>query len=235
MPADKICHLTLYNYGDGLEGLGIIEPGYLSSKYKLNLEKAFTNLTLKYVNPKTRIKVGDATHEPTPTQIANALKGVSKINQNTEFAVPYWVDVEMIQAKQPDQFLPILNYFIQQETASTGIPGAFSTGGGEATNRSTLNRQEYMMKLRLKDIIRRVSVAFEKQILNPILESNGYSKYLNKIKLVWGEIATEDLDSKAKRLVQYFSMGLITKTPILEEYIREIEELPQEDLGDKIV
>lgn len=226
IPTKNICHLKLYTYGDSLEGIGIIEPGYLDSKYKLNIEKSFANLTLKYANPKMKIKVGDQTHEPTPTQLKNALSSVANINQNTEFSLPYWVDIDILQAKQPDQVANILQYYISQQIASTGVPSAYSTGGGDATNRSTLNRQEYMMKLRLKDILRRISMTFEKQILNPILETNDRAEYKNCVKLHWGEISTEDLDSKAKRLVQYFSMGLITKSRDLEEYIRQIEELP---------
>jgi len=231
IPMKNICHLKLYTYGDNLEGIGIIEPGYLDSKYKLNIEKSFANLTLKYANPKLKIKVGDQTHEPTPTQLKNALSSVANVNQNTEFSLPYWVDIDILQAKQPDQVANILQYYISQQIASTGVPSAYSTGGGDATNRSTLNRQEYMMKLRLKDILRRVSMTFEKQIINQILETNGRGQYKNCVKLHWGEISTEDLDSKSKRLVQYVTMGLVTKSPELERYIREIEELP-DNTGD---
>lgn len=226
LPADRIAHLKLYTFGDGLDGVGLIEPGYLASKYKLNMEKAFANLTLKYANPKMHISVGDQTHEPTPTHIRNALKSVLNINQNTEFAAPYWVDIKTIQANQPDQVKDIMEYYISQQIAATGIPAAYSTGGSDATNRSTLNRMEYMMKLRLKDIMRRVSMTFEKQIINKILETNGRKSSMNKVKLIWGEIATEELDAKATRLTQYFSMGLVRKDIELEKYIRKLEELP---------
>jgi len=107
-----------------------------------------------------------------------------------------------------------------------GMPAAFSSGQGQATNRSTLNRQEYIMKLTLKEMIRKTCRTIEQKQLKVIANQRGFKEYP---KLVWGEVSLEELDSKSKRLVAYAGAGLLKHSPALERIIRELEKLPIEE------
>ena len=79
------------------------------------------------------------------------------------------------------------------------------------------------MKRSLKDIIRRTVRVIEKDIIDPVAKANNISP----VKILWGEIAIEDLDSRASRLVRYAKAGLLTPDKGIEALIRKIEELPE--------
>jgi hypothetical protein len=102
------------------------------------------------------------------------------------------------------------------------MPKAFATGAGEETNRSTLNRQEAILKMTLKDIVNRTTGTIQKYIINPIAE---YEK-IKPVKMVWGEISVEELDGKSKRLASYVTSGLIKPDANIESLIRKMEDLP---------
>jgi len=90
-----------------------------------------------------------------------------------------------------------------------------------------LARQEYLLKLTLKDIVRRVVGTIESKILKPIAR---LEKLPDCPKIHWGEVALEELDSKSKRLIGYVSSGVIKPDYELEKYIRKVEDLPEKPM-----
>ena len=100
---------------------------------------------------------------------------------------------------------------------------SFATGGGQDTNRATLSRQEYIMKISLKDTARRIAVTWEQEVFRIICEQEGLDTYP---RMVWNEIALEELDSKSARLQGYAKTGLLTPTPNTEAFVRKSEDLP---------
>jgi len=224
LPPERITHFKLYKVGDGFDGLGLIEPIFQSSLRKLNSEKGFAESAARLGSPIIAAEVGDNLHEPTPNQIKSTLNEISKVNQKSAFAGPYTTKIKLIEPRKPEKLKEYLDYFQMVEITGMGMPAAFSTGAGESTNRSTLNRQEYLLKLSLKEIIRRTTRTIEQKQLKPIAKQYG----LKAPKLVWGEISLEELDSKSKRLVAYAGAGLIKPSPAIEKLIRDLERLPQE-------
>jgi hypothetical protein len=223
LPPERITHFKLYKVGDGFSGLGLVEPIYNSSIRKLNSEKGFSESAARLGSPIITAKIGDSLHEPTPQQIKNTLDEISKVNQKSAFAHPYTTELKLLEPRKPEKLKEYLDYFEAVEVTGMGMPGAFSSGSGEATNRSTLARQEYLLKLSLKEIIRRITRTIEQKQLKVIAKQY----HLKEVpRIVWGEISLEELDSKSQRLVAYANAGLLSKSPGLEKVIRELERLP---------
>jgi len=228
-PPDRIAHFKLYCLGDRFNGVGLIEPAYNAINRKLVLEKAHANSTKRMGFPVRRAEVGDPMHEPTREQLQRAIEQIKDADNMGVFAHPYWVKVHIDEAKNPEKLQEHLDYYIDQIVAAIGMPRAFITGAGEETNRSTLNRQEFLFKLSLKEIVERTNRSIEKQIIKPIAEANG----IKPVKIQWGEITVEELDAKAKRLATYASAKLLTPSEELETLVRSIENLPERVIRER--
>lgn len=224
-PVDNIAHYKLYTVGDGFYGIGMIEPSYNMILRKLNMEEALANALNRVGFPTRRVKVGDLNHEPTEEQVRNAATDIKNMSYMGVTSHPYWVDVFLDEAQHPEKLQEQLNYFIAQIVTGSGLPAALATGKGEETNRATLNRQEALAKLTLKDIVRRTTRIISKNIIIPVAKANN----VNPVKISWGEISIEELDGKAKRLEAYVKSGLLTPDKLIEDLIRKYEELPKRE------
>jgi hypothetical protein len=222
-PPDRITHFKLYSIGDGLYPVGLVEPCYKASLRKLNMEEALANALYRVGFPIITTTVGDASHDPTPPMITDAMTKTQNIKYNESIAIPYWTKIDLLESKHPEKLREHLDYFCEQEIASSGMPAAFVTGKGEDTNRSTLNRQEYLSKLALKHMIRNTSKVIERDVFRPICLQRGLKSWP---KMVWREIVLEELDSKTERIYKYAKAGIITPDKDLEAIIRRSESLP---------
>jgi hypothetical protein len=156
--------------------------------------------------------------------ITDAMNKTQNIKYNESIAIPYWTKIGLLESKHPEKLREHLDYFCEQEIASSGMPAAFVTGKGEETNRSTLNRQEYLSKLALRHMIRNTSKVIERDIFKPICKQAGYKTWP---KMIWREIVLEELDSKADRIYKYTKVGIIKSDSELEDLIRRSENLPK--------
>jgi hypothetical protein len=224
LPPWKVTHFKLYTIGDNLDGLGLVEPIHNSGNRKLNIEQGYANAARRLGYPIITAEIGDNLHEPTNQQKIDTLNEISNVDYKSSFAFPYYVKLGLLESKKPEKLSEHLDYFQNAQITGLGIPQAFASGSGEATNRSTLARQEYIMKLSLKDVIKRtIRVIYNKQ-LKVLAEQNGWP---DVPRLVWGEVSLEELDSKAERIVSYAKAGLLKPTDNIEKYIKHIEGLPE--------
>ena len=224
IPLEKIAHFSLYEVGEGWYGIGIVEPIYKTTMRKINQEDAITNTSWRMGHPTYVAKLGDENHEPTPKQIDNVLEKLKDLTFKSQIAIPYYYDIDILQPKNPEKLQQQLDYYVDAQVAAMGIPKPYATGGGEDTNRATLNRQSRLFELTLKDIINQTSRQIERQIFKPIAETNGIKGIP---KIIWGDVGVEELNDKANRLASYIDKGIITASPELRDYIKIIEELPE--------
>jgi len=224
LPPWKVTHFKLYTIGDNLDGLGIVEPIYNSGNRKLNIEQGYANAARRLGYPIITAQIGDSLHEPTPQQKEDTLNEIADVDYKSSFAFPYYVKLGLLESKKPEKLSEHLDYFQNAQVTGLGLPQAFASGSGEATNRSTLARQEYIMKLSLKEVIKRTTKTINKNILSVLAKQN---KWEDVPRMVWNEVSLEELDSKAKRIVSYAQAGLIKPTENIEKYIKHIEGLPE--------
>ena len=228
-PPERIAHFKLYTVGDGFYGIGLIEPIYKTFIRLKASEEGFANASYRCGFPLVIAKIGDENHDPTPEHIKNALEDLKDINSRYAFAAPYYNDLKILEPKHPEKIRTYLDYYIEQIVTGMGLPKAFATGAGETTNRATLARQEYITKLTLKDIIKKTTKIIESKIFYRVAELHNKAHPNDRIgvpKMVWGEIALEELDSKCQRIVNYARAGLLHPDSAIDEWIRKTEKLP---------
>ena len=224
-PPKRIAHYKLYTIGDSFYGIGLIEPSYKQVVRKLSMEEALANSVNRTGFPIKKAKIGDINHEPTEELIQRTVEKLRGMDYRDVIAFPYWVDYGIVESQNPEKLQEHLDYYINQIVTGTGLPKALATGGGEETNRATLDRQEALAKHTMKDIVRRTTMIIEKKIIQPVAEANNKSP----VKINWGEIEIEELDARAERLARYTQAGLLTPDSKIEALIRNIEDLPMQD------
>lgn len=214
----RIAHFKLFTVGDGFKGIGLVEPMYQQAKWKLNIEKALANSIYNSGFPMKKIKVGDVNHEPNPEQIQSILEKIKNASNDKIIGLPYYVDVEYLQAKAAENMKDHLEYFNTQEVTALGAPKPFVTGGGEETNRATLNNQERMFRQTLKDIVRRTCSSIKKFIFKRMAELD--SKYAPIPNLVWRDIEeTAEMD-RAEILLAAVKVGVLAPEEVKDELLK---------------
>lgn len=226
----RLAFFKLYTIGDGLNPIGLIEPGYKSVIRKQNIQEAQTNSIYARGTFPIIDYVGSPERFPTPKMIKHATEKLQMMQHNRYFAFPYWHRIEPIEVKQSEMVDNSIKALKEEITASLGMPLAFSMGSGEATNRATLNNQQEMMEFSLNNIVKKVISVIRKQIFKRISEAEGFKDAKGKLiipGIVWGDVGAEDKDAKAQRLVNYLKVGAITPDYVMP-YVIKSEELSKD-------
>lgn len=228
LPPKQIAHYKLYTTGDTFYPIGLIEPAHNSIVRKFEMEKAWVNWMKRFGFPTKKMKWGDMNHEPTNEVLQRAAEELAKSDEMGVYVYPYWADVSQDEVKSPDKLMEGLDYYIRQIVSPMGLPEVIASGKSDATNRSTLAITSSLMKLTLKDIVRRTVQVMEKKVIQPVALANK----IEPVNIRWGEIAIEELDDKAKRLTAYVQAGLLTPDAKLQDLIRKIENLPEREISE---
>jgi len=213
----RIGHFKLFTVGDGFKGIGLIEPLYKQTLWKLNIEKALANSIYNNGFPMRVISVGDANHEPTPEEIQGVLNKVKDLAYHQNIAIPYYHKISLLESKSAEAMKDHLQYFNEQEIASMGVPKPFVTGGGEETNRATLTNQERMFRQTIRDIIRRTSSSIKKYIFARI------AKYENKYpipEIVWHDVEESAEVDRARLLLEAVEKGVLQPAEVKDEILK---------------
>lgn len=218
---DRVAQIKLFTIGDGFYPIGLIEPVYKTSLRKLNIEEALANAIWRHGFPIFLAKVGDPNHEPTPQQVSSILDKLKNASFAQELSIPYYHDLKILESKKAEKLREHLEYYKDQEVTGLGIPKPFATGGGEATNRSTLGNQSEMFQLTLRDIINKTIYSIRKYMFKPLCELEGFKEIPD---LKWEVVGADELDKKAKRLLMYIKAGVISPDKITD-FIQKVEKI----------
>lgn len=224
LPPERVVVFKAYEVGDRFYPLGLIEAAYDTCIRHDAAEAGYANAQKRLGYPLFNATIGDLNHPASEQHLQSAVNDLKDINERTSYAHPDWVKLEILEPRHPEKLRNVLDYYIEQEITNLGLPRAFALETGKDTNRNVLERQEYMTKLLLKDIIYRTNRKWETQVFAPICKA---LKLPDVPKYEWGEITFEDLDMKAERLARYAKQGLITPDKDLESHIRTAENLPK--------
>jgi len=165
---EDILYINLYTLGDGIEGLGIVEPLYNAVKNKYDVEKATTQAILRLGNPIIYASVGDEKVYPSQAMIDAAGEAFRDIDSKSGFAIPYYIKPEILEPNKPERLTLNLDYYNAQLVTGGGVPRALVTGGGEGANRHTLSEQMDFLEQTFEMIRIRISDAFRKQVLGRV-------------------------------------------------------------------
>jgi hypothetical protein len=191
LPADRVAHFKFYTVGDGFYGIGLVEPSYKAIVRGMNMEQALANWTYNSGFPPRVVYVGDERNPPNIQKIDSALKAVKELNYKQNLSIPYYMKVELLEAKSAGKIRDNLEYFKEAEVTSLGIPKPFVTGGGEETNRATLVNQDSMFRLTLRDVMQQFGASLRKLVFRPIIKMKYPDADESEIPyLEWGEIGS---------------------------------------------
>lgn len=219
----RVAHFKLFEFGDGLESIGYIEPAHKSIIRKHKIQEAQANTIYARGMAPIIDYVGTADHYPTSDTIDKSAERLSQIQHNRYFAVPYWHNIKPLEINTP----PVVDTTIQGLNENIlaslgGMPLALATGKGEATNRSTLFSQQKFLEYSLRHMVGKVVSAFRKQIFKKIAKAEGHTEIP---EIVWGDIDVESKDSKASRLVNYVKKVGILDPEDVRPYALKSEQL----------
>ena len=223
IPPEKIAFIKLYTVGDGVYPIGLIEPIYKTSLRKMNMEEALATAIYRHGFPIIWAKLGDLNHEPTPQQVQTMLTKLKDINFKQEIATPFYYDLQILESKKAEKLQGYLDYYNDQEIAGLGIPKPYATGGGEDTNRATLDNQSNLFELTLKDIIDTTTAAIRRYMFKPLCELEGFKE----VPIIdWDIVGVDERDKKANRIMDYVKVGILDpKDPRIQEFIKSVEGL----------
>lgn len=176
IPADNIAHFKLYTVGEEFFPIGLVEPIFRDAERSHQLKEDYGNKAHSELFPTRLAKVGDEQHEPSPQKVNEMLDNLVEAGSSTAMALPYYVDVEMIESEQPEVLIEFFEHFNDEIITGTGIPGAYATGQGGNVNRATLAAQSRMYEITMDDIIKRTTRTVERDIFEEIGEDNGFEE-----------------------------------------------------------
>lgn len=226
----EIVHFTLNTVGDSWWGVGLIEPIYNTVRVKQNAESGYAEAIQRVAYPRVWVQVGDESHPPTQEQIDDVWNQLKNLETKHQFVSPYYYNPRILESKRIERLAQNLKYFSDQIVAGLGGPKPFITGLGTDTNKATLNDQKILFERSLKAMQEQISQTIVKEVFSIIAKQN---KFRSIPTLVWEEISTESLDSKAERLVKYVNARLIIPDKEMRNIIRRSERLPDESSTEK--
>lgn len=221
---NEVIHFRLNRIGDNWWGIGMIEPIYNFIVNKKNGDQGYAESIQRVGYPRTVASVGDDNHPPTSQQIDDVWEELQGLHEKSQLVVPYYVKFYMLESKKAATLKANLDYFIDGIVAGLGGPKSLITGGGEDTNRATLQDQKMWLERSLKmeqedssdDIIRRVFYPLSKEL--------GLSKVP---RIVWQEVSMESMQNKVERVVELIKVGTFPfNDPKLRSYLSDLEDIP---------
>jgi hypothetical protein len=223
---EQIAQFNIFRIGDSLTGIGLIEPMYGVTRSKLNVEAGVGNVVFKRGFPLHVAKVGNEHRPPSPEDIRKAGEQIANINNRQAVAVPWWIDIQVVESKGIEKLREVLEYFIQAQVAGFGQPHALIMGSGSDTNRATLDVQAIFSEHTLRNFQQTIDRQFVERVLSRFCEARGLPDCPS---IERDHITTQNLNEKAARLQQYVASGLLTPDEKVERLIREVESLPDFD------
>lgn len=224
LDAKYLAQIKLYSVGDNFYPIGLIETVYKDSLNHMNIKEAFAKAIWRHGFPIIWAQLGDLNHEPNPKQIQNILAKLKNINNKQEIATPYYYDLKILESKRNDKMPENIEYFENQIVTGMGVPAAIATGVADGATYATLNSQNSMYMLTLRDIVNKTVSAIEKYMFRPLAELEGF-KEVPQIK--WSIMGNDELDKKARRIMHYVKSGVLDpSTDIkLTDFVKMIEQI----------
>ena len=177
IPADSIAHFKMYETGEGFYPTGVIDPVFRDAERSYQLKQDYADTAHINLFPTRVAYVGDENHEATPEQINTINNQMKQAKHSTEWTFPDHVDMDMLEAENPEALLDFFQHFNQEISSGLGVANAIVTGRGEDVNRATLSIQDRMFQISLRDMINRTSRNIEKQIFSEIADYHGHDSY----------------------------------------------------------
>ena len=221
----EVIHMRLNRLGDSWRGIGQIEPTYLDIVNFKNANEGFAEALQSIGYPRIIGYVGNDEHPPTMQKMDDLYDSILDLQENDKIVVPHYNKLELLSSTAINGIKENLEFLKDNVVAGLGGPKALVSGLGIGANRHTLSDQKMWLQMGLKMEQQDTSYDITVKILNPLTEKLGLKK---APVLVWQEVSVESLENKSARLVEFMKAGGIpTEDSAVQEYIRDLENLPE--------
>jgi len=222
---ERIANIVLSPFGNGFEGLGLVEPAYNQITRKMKIEEAASNAVFNAADSLIYATVGDPTIKPS-NQLMNAtLETLKKWTTNRRAVFAYPTNVGTLPVEQSPQVQELLHYLRQDQAAAAGFSLSMAIGGGESNNKSTMNTERRDFNTKLNAVARTIADQFSSKILNVLCKVNGYG---SEAVMKWNNVSVDDRSEAVTQLDILAKDGAIT-TRELRNFVKNVYDLESDD------
>lgn len=227
---ERIANFILSPFGNGFEGLGLIEPAYKQITRKIAIEEAASNAIFNAADSLKYAIVGDATTKPSQTLMVNTMEALKKWTTNKRAVFSYPTTVGTLANEQSPQVTEMLKYLRTDQAAAAGMSLSMAIGTGESNNKSTMNTERKDFNTKLNAVANTLAEQFNHKILDVLMDVNGYG---SQAFCKWNTISIEDRTEFVAELKTLYDMGSITPEEA-RNYAKNVLDLETDDEAYKL-
>lgn len=224
--------LKLFGPESDFLGQSPLETVYKPSLIRMNIEEAVGQSIFRHGFPVFVMKIGDEEHEVTAEQAKLLAKDLKKMGERDEWVIPYWWNLEIKEGQQLTGVEAHMEYFSSISLAPFMMPKPLLFAGqvgrvGGAFNTLIQEYQEHISVMQ-----GRICRQLENQLFPSILVTRGIMEEDQDYDEAdiptckWRQHIELHKLNQARRISALAKVGLITRDDKLENYLRELEDLP---------
>lgn len=229
--AFRIVEFPLFNFGNNWESIGVIETVYNTKERKDKIVEAITNeLYIAGSNPIYAV-LGDNQKKPSKQQKKKTLEALQNMRHSSAIVFEHPTTINTIDVKHSDQYNDILKYLKSDISTSIGMPLSLLDSTDDIP-RSALKQMKEDMDLSEQHIVETYVRQFNKRLLDVIAKVNNWGK----AKLIWNDVASEDIDSKVDNLLACVDKRIFSPEQVFDELKNilnvhaDIKDIPKEEV-----
>jgi len=196
LPTD-IIHLKFFSNPGDPYGMSLIEPSKETIDRKVATDEALANAIIRHGTPKYKITVGTPEAIPPPTAFTDIKTELEDLTALNEIIIPGLVNIEALDEKGVPGVEEYSNLFQTQLVIGMLCPEE-ALGLGKGSTEATAKIKEVMYERFIQSIQTKVSEQIRTDLINQILQKNGF--YPNIVKMKFNSVTDADEAVKAKWL-----------------------------------
>jgi len=238
---EDIIHLRFFPKPSTPYGISLIEPSRDTIDRKITTDEAISNAIIRHGTSKYLVKVGTPEEIPPASVFTDIKNELEDITTTNEFIVPGLIDITSIDEKGIPGVEDYFTLFQTQLIIGLLCPEE-ALGLGRGSTEATSKVKEIMYERMIRSFQMKISNQLRVELVNPILESNGFDP--NIVKVRFNSVTDADEAVKAKwlgNLLRGYPEGqkpfsinevraLFGFAPVKEE---DVEEEPEPESGKK--
>jgi hypothetical protein len=222
---ERIAHFVLSPFGNGFEGVGLVEPAFAQTSRKIKIEEAASNAVFNSADSLIYAIVGNDQRAPSTQLMNSTLTTLKNWTTNKRAVFAYPTQVNAMPVMQSPQVQELLKYLRQEQATAGGMSLSMALGTGESNNKSTMNTERKDFNTKLNAFARTIASQFTSKVLDVLYEVNGYG---SKAIMKWNDVSVEDRTDFVAILHQLFEDGAITQRE-LRNYAKNVFNLETDD------
>lgn len=226
IPSENIAHIKIIELGEGFGGISPFEPLYKAEIIRLNIDEAMGESAFRQAFPIYVVYVGNADHDPTLQELDDTHKEILQVGEKTVITLPWYTKLERMDSPNTEAVAKYADYFLDVITAGTGFPRALLIPTPRVTY-AALERQGLEWEKEVKEYQEFLEEQIEDEIFTRLVDINPMFNEVPRFK--FKDVSPSMQLSKSRRLATLARAGLLVWDKKLEEWLRELEDLPAID------